>query len=201
MKKRLFSLVLAFLMLMQIPAEAFAEDCGSNESVEETEVICAEEPISEAPAMLMAPVSATPIPCNHEWWLMYTDGQTCTSGGTEHWECIYCGNSYTRPGSTPLGHEYKYSYEPYDAYFHTTTKTCIRGDDESSYTEAHEFVGNTCSKCGYVRYPDASLVTLSVSAYGNGANSGTGYVELSWNEVPEATFYYVCVFNGAGMTI
>jgi YD repeat-containing protein len=37
---------------------------------------------------------------------------------------------------------------------------------------------------------------LKASAQGNSANSGTGYVNLSWNSIPGAEGYYVGVYNG-----
>jgi len=41
-----------------------------------------------------------------------------------------------------------------------------------------------------------SMDAPAVTVYGNGANSKDGYVELSWNVVPDATGYYVGIFNG-----
>ena len=37
---------------------------------------------------------------------------------------------------------------------------------------------------------------LKAKSHGNGANSGTGYVNLSWKKVENAEKYYVAVFNG-----
>lgn len=45
-------------------------------------------------------------------------------------------------------------------------------------------------------YKDPSQPVVDVNAYGNGINSGTGYVDLSWTPIDGADNYYIGVFNG-----
>lgn len=45
-------------------------------------------------------------------------------------------------------------------------------------------------------YIDIEQPQITAKAHGNGENSGTGYVDLSWNAIPGAEAYYVGIFNG-----
>ena len=45
-------------------------------------------------------------------------------------------------------------------------------------------------------YTNPSNTNVQMNALGNGANSGTGYIDLSWNAVSGAEGYYVGIFNG-----
>lgn len=45
-------------------------------------------------------------------------------------------------------------------------------------------------------YKDPADAGLKLTANGSGANSGTGYVDLSWSAIEGADNYYVGVFNG-----
>ena len=47
-----------------------------------------------------------------------------------------------------------------------------------------------------ITYYEASDTGLKLAAHGNGANTGTGYVDLNWNPVEGASNYYVGIFNG-----
>ena len=46
--------------------------------------------------------------------------------------------------------------------------------------------------------PNPSDPAVSVTANGNALNSGTGYLDLSWNAVSDADSYYIALFNGKG---
>ena len=89
---------------------------------------------------------------------------------------------------------------------HTITMKCSRcGEIPASVppvTEPHTEpnADGVCEKCMQPLYIDPAELTLSISSYGNGPDSSTGYVELSWNAVPDATGYYVCIFNGTNYT-
>ena len=47
-----------------------------------------------------------------------------------------------------------------------------------------------------ITYYEASDPGLKLTAHGNGANTGTGYVDLNWDTVEGASNYYVGIFNG-----
>ncbi|MDO5539019.1 MAG: RHS repeat-associated core domain-containing protein [Eubacteriales bacterium] len=48
----------------------------------------------------------------------------------------------------------------------------------------------------YKEIPESTDAGIRAKVYGNAANSGTGYVELSWNRVAGAEGYYVGIFDG-----
>ena len=124
---------------------------------------------------------------------------TCTEASYASYDCLRCGERYTYEVSGPLGHNYEYNYEPYSKNQHSAYGVCSRCGEASAVSyEPHADANNDhiCDRCGYADYPDPTQVKLQVTAHGNGINSCTGYLELSWNTVSDATAYYVALFNG-----
>lgn len=112
--------------------------------------------------------------------------------------CIYCGDIYTWYGG--YLHSYRTVYEQFSRTEHMARTICSKcGSNPSSSFEAHvdNNSDNTCDRCGFEFYPDPAAANLRVSAYGNGVNSCTGYLDLTWDAVADATTYYVAIFNGS----
>ena len=128
-----------------------------------------------------------------------SNAATCTMASYANYECTRCGNPYSYKVSDALGHDYVYSYSTFSRTRHITHVTCSRCSDvDTTSLDVHVDANDdhVCDCCGFADYPDPAAVTLQVSAHGSGVNSCTGYLDLSWNSVSDATAYYVALFNG-----
>ena len=73
----------------------------------------------------------------------------------------------------------------------------IRGERSGGYltfASSDPWTNNAYYTITY--YPRPVDVNLNVTAHGNALNSGTGYLDLSWNAVEGASNYYVGIHNG-----
>ena len=148
-------------------------------------------------------VKRDPIPAQgHNYDYAHPTGYssaTCTQAAYTYYACTRCSASTSIQTSGPLGHSYEYSYEQYSRTEHSVHGVCSRCGAASAVSyEAHVDANSDlfCDRCGFANYPDPTLITLQVSAHSNGLNSCTGYLELSWNSLEDATGYYVALFNG-----
>lgn len=136
----------------------------------------------------------------HNWYCSSSKAPTCTSDGYNTYSCSRCGASYT-DSLGARGHAWgAYTYAQHSHDDHLATRWCSQCGAEDAAYQGHAYNGingPVCTKCGYKRFPDPYEISLSISAGGYGTDSCTGYVDLSWNAVSDAAYYYVCIFNGS----
>ena len=137
--------------------------------------------------------------CKHPNWVgpISSDNGNCYRKTWAKYVCGDCGAELMWEGD--YVHAYQTTYTQVSRTQHEVRTACtICGSVSGTSYEAHAD-GNgdhVCDKCGFVYYPDPAAANLQVSAQGNGTNSRTGYLNLSWNTVSDATGYYVAIFNG-----
>ena len=137
--------------------------------------------------------------CQHPNWVgpISSDWGNCYRKTYAKYVCGDCGAPLLWEGD--YIHAYQTTYTQVSRTQHQVKTACTKcGNVSGTSYEAHAD-GNgdhVCDKCGFVYYPDPAAANLQVSAQGNGTNSRTGYLNLSWNTVSDATGYYVAIFNG-----
>ena len=137
--------------------------------------------------------------CKHPNWVgpISSDNGNCYRKTWAKYVCGDCGAELMWEGD--YVHAYQTTYTQVSRTQHEVRTACtICGSVSGTSYEAHAD-GNgdhVCDKCGFVYYPDPAAANLQVSAQGNGTNSRTGYLNLSWSAVADATGYYVAIFNG-----
>lgn len=151
---------------------------------------------SSRPGLFRAKAKAT---CKHPNWVGPYESQmgNCYRKTWAKYVCGDCGAELMWEGD--YVHAYQTTYTQVSRTQHEVRTACtICGSVSGTSYEAHAD-GNgdhVCDKCGFVYYPDPAAANLQVSAQGNGTNSRTGYLNLSWSAVSDATGYYVAIFNG-----
>lgn len=103
-------------------------------------------------------------------------GATCTSAGKIIYTCSVCGDSYSAPSGTPLGHSYK------SAVAHSVSSTKMG------------YISNECSRCKYVYISPESCKFVKMSGFKVlGRNQSA--IKVTFNKVSGASGYIV--YNAA----
>ncbi|MBR4078585.1 MAG: leucine-rich repeat domain-containing protein, partial [Christensenellaceae bacterium] len=160
---------------------------------------------------------------SHEW---YTETEpTCKEDGEERRDCSICGGYESRTvpkfGHDYEGREWVTETEPSCSADGRATLQCNNCSEylektlpakghtivfdeavEPTYTSTGLTMGQHCSVCGDVLYPQEIVPMLKVSTPTNVKAVSAGYnaVKLTWNKVPEATGYGIYRYDAAKKT-
>lgn len=164
--RKILSLLLCFVLFLQLTVPAFAEETGetgAQAAAESGETTATNPPAATDPAPTTAPEPTTtpePTQCTHSWDAGTGTSATCTEAGSKTFTCTLCGGTKTE--TTPAaGH----SYGDWSATVESHSRTCTVCQKEEGgghiFTESvsqaptckeEGVLADYCATCDYIVY-------------------------------------------------